>query len=81
MLFKLKSKYTIIIISHRPSTLKDCDKIIELKKGVTLSDLDIYYDKEYEEKNSDGARKKVEQINKDLNKDAPKLDELDEIAD
>ena len=27
------------------------------------------------------ARKKVEQINKDLNKDAPKLDELDEIAD
>ena len=32
------------------------------------------------EKNSI-ARKKVEQINKDLNKDAPKLDELDEIAD
>ena len=27
------------------------------------------------------ARKKVEKINKDLNKDAPKLDELDEIAD
>ena len=27
------------------------------------------------------ARKKVEQINKDLNKDAPKLDGLDEIAD
>ena len=27
------------------------------------------------------ARKKVEQINRDLNKDAPKLDELDEIAD
>ena len=27
------------------------------------------------------GRKKVEQINKDLNKDAPKLDELDEIAD
>ena len=27
------------------------------------------------------ARKIVEQINKDLNKDAPKLDELDEIAD
>ena len=27
------------------------------------------------------ARKKVEQINKDLNKDAPKLDELDEMAD
>ena len=27
------------------------------------------------------ARKKVEQINKDLNKDAPKLDELDENAD
>ena len=27
------------------------------------------------------ARKKVEQINEDLNKDAPKLDELDEIAD
>ena len=27
------------------------------------------------------ARKKVEKINKDLNKDAPKIDELDEIAD
>ena len=27
------------------------------------------------------ARKKVEKINKDLNKDVPKLDELDEIAD
>ena len=27
------------------------------------------------------ARKKVERNNKDLNKDAPKLDELDEIAD
>ena len=27
------------------------------------------------------AREKVEKINKDLNKDAPKLDELDEIAD
>ena len=27
------------------------------------------------------ARKKVERINKDLNKDAPKIDELDEIAD
>ena len=27
------------------------------------------------------ARKKVQQINKDLNKDAPKLHELDEIAD
>ena len=27
------------------------------------------------------ARKKVEQINKDLNKDAPKLDKLDEITD
>tara|TARA_B100000575_G_scaffold163955_1_gene131010 strand:+ start:100 stop:360 length:261 start_codon:yes stop_codon:yes gene_type:complete len=27
------------------------------------------------------ARKKVEKINEDLNKDAPKLDELDEIAD
>ena len=27
------------------------------------------------------ARKKVEKINKDLNKDSPKLDELDEIAD
>jgi len=34
---------------------------IELKKGITLSDLDTYYYKEYEEKNSDGARKKVEQ--------------------
>ena len=34
---------------------------IELKKGVTLSDLDTYYDKEIEEKNSDGARKRVEQ--------------------
>ena len=27
------------------------------------------------------ARKKVEKINKDRNKDAPELDELDEIAD
>ena len=27
------------------------------------------------------AIKKCDQINKDLNKDAPKLDELDEIAD
>ena len=34
---------------------------IELKKGVTLSDIDAYYEKEFGEKNSDGARKRVEQ--------------------
>ena len=34
---------------------------VELKKGITLSDIDTYYDKEFGEKNSDGARKRVEQ--------------------
>lgn len=31
MLFKLKSKYTIIIISHKKGILKYCDKIFELE--------------------------------------------------
>ena len=30
---KLKGKMTIIIISHRLSTIKDCDKIIVINKG------------------------------------------------
>ena len=35
-ILKLREKLTIIIISHRPSTLKDCDKIIELQKGKVI---------------------------------------------
>ena len=30
---RYKGKKTIIIISHKLSTLKDCDKIIEVKNG------------------------------------------------
>jgi len=37
MLFKLKSKYTIIIISHKKGILKYCDKIFELEnKNLSL---------------------------------------------
>ena len=34
---------------------------IELKKGIALNDIDRFYEKEYEEKNSDRARKTIEQ--------------------
>ena len=30
---KLKGKITIIIVSHKPSTLTICDKVIELESG------------------------------------------------
>ena len=38
-----------------------CPIFIELKRGITLSDIDNYYDIEFENKNTDGARKKVEE--------------------
>ena len=38
-----------------------CPIFIELKRGITLGDIDNFYIKEIEDKNSDGARKKVEQ--------------------
>ena len=31
---KLKGKITLIIISHRPNTLKVCDKIYNIDKGI-----------------------------------------------
>ena len=36
----LKKKYTIIMISHRNSSFKDCDKIISLDQGRVISNLD-----------------------------------------
>ena len=33
---KLKNKITIILITHRESTLKICDKIIKLEKGSVV---------------------------------------------
>jgi len=34
---KLKSKYTIIVISHRHEILKFCDRVLKLQNGVFLS--------------------------------------------
>ena len=31
--FELKSNKTILLVAHRLSTLKNCDKIIKLEKG------------------------------------------------
>jgi ATP-binding cassette subfamily C protein len=36
----LKKKYTIIMISHRSSCFKDCDKIISLDQGKVISNFD-----------------------------------------
>lgn len=36
----LKKKYTIIMISHRNSSFKDCDKIISLDQGRVISNFD-----------------------------------------
>ena len=36
-IYDLKGKKTIIIIAHRLSTLKMCDKIFELKNGTLIN--------------------------------------------
>ena len=35
----LNKELTIISIAHRKSTLKNCDRIIELKKGKIIQDM------------------------------------------
>ena len=37
-IYKLNSDLTILIIAHRLTSLKDCDKIIELHKGKILKE-------------------------------------------
>ena len=35
-IYKLKSENTLIIISHRSSSLEECDRIFEIKNGKLL---------------------------------------------
>ena len=35
--FQNMNSMTILIVTHRPSTIKYCDKIIELKKGTIVT--------------------------------------------
>ena len=35
-IFSLKKEVTIVMISHRPSTLKNCDRIIEINNDAKI---------------------------------------------
>ena len=39
---KLKGEKTIIMISHRFSSLKDCDKIYEIRDGKILGEINKF---------------------------------------
>ena len=55
-LYKLsKNNFTLIIISHRPSILRDCDQIFELKNGF----LKPYNSKKNFNRNKNSLKKKI----------------------